>query len=204
MRHSHLVMLVVSMLGGFLPVCPASVEGGWLFGPVRKVMMEKSAAAAARRQVAQKKAAALKAVRQQQQGKRTASETQQAIREWDLARDKTLPVRPMRRTTTVSRYTTKKEAKQAMTNGIAPNTHLTSAPVGPGRPLSREAARKRYGLARTPDARIVVTVPKGQPVRKGKVIAGSPGFGELTSPQWIPPQHIGKVAPLKAHGAAGR
>jgi hypothetical protein len=43
-----------------------------------------------------------------------------------------------------------------------------------GRPLSASTAQRRYGLAEKPGVR-EITVPKGQPIKKNKVIGGDRG-----------------------------
>ncbi|MDO5675863.1 MAG: hypothetical protein Q4G66_13275 [bacterium] len=176
-------------------IAPATAESSPLFSAVRKTMAGKSAADA-RKKALQKKVLAHKAVRQHKQGKISAKEKNQAIRDWDSARDKTLADKAMQKPRTVSRYTNQQQAKREMAGGIAPGSHMTSAPVGPGRPMTRETAKKTYGLGTEPDTRLIITIPKGQPVRKGKVIAGKPGVGEITSPKRIPPHHIREMRPV--------
>jgi hypothetical protein len=123
-------------------------------------------------------------------------EKNKAVLAWDKARDKTIPVKPMEKPRTVNRYTSMEQAKKEKINGIAPNTHMAAKEVGAGRPLSSATAKYRYGLAKEPEARITIAIPKGQPARNGKVINGQPGFGEITSSKKIPPENIIGIHPI--------
>ncbi len=143
-----------------------------------------------------KKAEAKLAVRQYEKGMVSEQKKNKAIWAWDKARDKALPVKPLENPKTVRRYTSIKQAKIEKANGIAPDTHMTAKEVGPGRPLSTTTAKDRYGLAKEPGAWMTVTIPKGQPVRQGKVINGLPGFGEITSTKCIPPENIVGIHPM--------
>jgi hypothetical protein len=83
--------------------------------------------------------------------------------------------------------------------GLQPNTHMT-AQGGPGRPLSPNTAKRRYGLRQRPQVRETLRLPKGYPVRSAKAFGGQPGVGELTSPKSLPPTAIQKVVPLRRQG----
>lgn len=115
----------------------------------------------------------------------------QAMRR-DLVRDSAIKARPLARQRTVFRYTSKARARTELRRGIAPGRHMSSN-GGPGRPLSRVAAQKRYGLPRRPQVRETIRLPKGQPVRAAKALGGRPGVGELTSPKRLWPRAITNV-----------
>ena len=178
-------------------ISPASVEAGWLAGSARRALAKRVASATTMKQIAAKKILAKQAIRGNKQGSVTVRQKNQAIQRWDAARDKTLPVKKMEQSRTVSRFTSIKQARMEQLGGIAPKTHMTAAKVHPGRPLSRATARDRYGLFRKPNAVMTVTIPKGQPVRRGKVVAGQGGYGEITSTRRIGPEHIKDVRRLK-------
>ena len=65
--------------------------------------------------------------------------------------------------------------------------------VQKGRPLSAKTAKKRFGLAAHPEAKMTILLPKGLPVKKNKVIGGKPGFGEITSPAHLPRETILRI-----------
>ncbi len=98
----------------------------------------------------------------------------------DLLRDRTVRPRPLRRPTTFFRYTTQQQARRELRKGLNPGTHMT-APGGPGRPLSRETARRRYGLPRTPRVRETIRLPAGTPIRPARALGGAPGYGETVT-----------------------
>jgi len=178
-------------------VSPASVEAGWLAGSVRKVIAKRGASAVAIKQVEAKRALAKQAIRGNKQGVVSVRQKNQAIQRWDAARDKTLPVKRMDRSRTVWRFTTLKQARKEQLRGIASKTHMTATKVHPGRPLAKATAKGRYGLFNKPNAVMTVTIPKGQPVRRGKVVAGQGGYGEITSTRRIGPEHIKEVRRLE-------
>lgn len=113
----------------------------------------------------------------------------------DAARDATLPVRPLREPRRVWRYSDRAGASRAAETGLPAGSHMTSRTT-PGRLPSPARAQERYGLARPPEVRMTIDLPRGHPVRQGKAIGGSPGVGEITSPARIPPGSIVKVDPL--------
>lgn len=110
----------------------------------------------------------------------------------DLARDSAIKARPLARSRTVFRYTSKAQARTELRRGILPGRHMTSR-GGPGRPLSRISAQKRYGLRRPPQVRETIRLPKGVPVRSAKALGGRPGVGELTSSKRLLPSAISNV-----------
>lgn len=110
----------------------------------------------------------------------------------DLARDSAIKARPLARSRTVFRYTSKARASTELRRGILPGRHLT-AKGGPGRPLGAAAAQRRYGLLGRPQVRETIRLPKGQPIRSAKALGGRPGVGELTSPKRLLPTAITNV-----------
>jgi hypothetical protein len=117
------------------------------------------------------------------------------ILEMDAMRHQ-VPAEPLPQARVVHRYTTMSRAKQEMKQGLAPDSHMTAV-APPGRPLSPEAAKERYGLLRKPTARETIELPEGFPVRHSHATNAAPGVRELTSPQRVPPEAIKKVVPLK-------
>lgn len=113
----------------------------------------------------------------------------------DFFRDRATRVRPLARTRTVFRYTTKGQARQELRRGIRPGSHLTSRALA-GRPSSPGLAQRRYGLPRQPQVRETVRLPKSHPTRFNKVLGGRPGTGEITSTRPLSPKTIQKVLPL--------
>jgi len=73
---------------------------------------------------------------------------------------------------------------------------MTAKAIAPGRPLSQATAKNRYGLKKKPEAVMTIKIPGNQTVRKGKVIAGSPGYGEISSTKRIAPENILVVRPV--------
>jgi hypothetical protein len=114
----------------------------------------------------------------------------------DFLRDRKIPARPLPRPKTVYRYTSKAQAQLELRKGLQPNTHMT-AEGRPGRPLSPKTAESRYGLPQQPEVRETIRLPQGFPVRPAKAFQGSPGVGEITSPESLPPTAIKKVVPLR-------
>lgn len=110
----------------------------------------------------------------------------------DLARDSAIKARPLARSRTVFRYTSKAQARSELRRGIGPGRHMTSH-GGPGHPLSSATAQKRYGLLGRPQVRETIRLPKGQPVRTAKALGGRPGVGELTSTKRLSPLAISNV-----------
>jgi hypothetical protein len=127
--------------------------------------------------------------------KRLAERTWSRIFARDAARDAALPVRPLREPRRVWRYSDRAGAARATSGGLPPGSHMTTGTT-PGRLPSPARAQERYGLARPPEVRMTIDLPRGHPVRQGKAIGGSPGVGEITSPARIPPGSIVKVDPL--------
>jgi hypothetical protein len=114
----------------------------------------------------------------------------------DLLRDRATRLRPLSRSRTVFRYTTKGQARQELRKGIRPERHMTSRAL-PGRPLSPEGAQRRYGLPKPPQVRETIRLPRGLPVRPNRALGGALGVGEITSSRRLPPEAIRKVTPLK-------
>jgi len=110
----------------------------------------------------------------------------------EATRDAATAARPLAKNRTVFRYTTADRSRQELARGLAPGTHIT-ARAGAGRPLSADAAMRRFGLPTRPQVRETISVPKGTLVRANKVWQGRPGMGELTSPNRLPPSVIRRV-----------
>lgn len=96
----------------------------------------------------------------------------------DRLRDSKLAVKRLTEPRQVFRFTTNKQAQFYRRRGVPSGTHFT-ATAGPGRPLTAAHAKQRYGLPRMPSARVEVVLPRGTPVKVGKVIGGKPAFGEV-------------------------
>jgi hypothetical protein len=120
-------------------------------------------------------------------------------RAFDLRRDAATPLRRLDSPRTVQRYTSAERAAVEKRLGIPPGSHFTSS-AAKGRPLSPQTATKRFGLAKPPEIRETVMLPKGLLVRSNKVVAGEAGFGELTSSERVPGSAIKKTIPLKPGG----
>jgi hypothetical protein len=98
----------------------------------------------------------------------------------DAVRDARLAVKPLSTKRTVFRYTTAEGAAAEARTSVPAGSHMTSR-GGSGRPLSASSAQARFGLPKLPTARETIVLPRGQPVRIGRVIGGRAGFGEITS-----------------------
>ena len=114
----------------------------------------------------------------------------------DLRNHATTAAKPLARSRTVHRYTTKARGRHEATYGLAPNTHMTVR-ARPGRPPSPATAQRRYGLPHPPQVRETIHLRKGLPVRHNKAVGGAPGIGELTSPRAIYPGSIRRTVPLR-------
>jgi hypothetical protein len=113
------------------------------------------------------------------------------------ARNHRAPAKPLARPLTVQRYTMAGRAASEMKRGIPPGRHMTAS-ARPGPPLNPQAAQRRYGiLGKAPQVRETIRLPKGFPVRSGKVQHGMPGVGEKTSPQRVPPKYL-SATPLRS------
>lgn len=105
--------------------------------------------------------------------------------------------RPLSRPRTVHRFTTTNQARREVGQGLAPNAHMT-ATARPGRPLSAEAAQRRYGLPAKPQVRETIRLTAGTSLRHTHAAGAARGVGELTSPRPLPPTVIRKVTPLSS------
>jgi hypothetical protein len=128
-------------------------------------------------------------------GKAITRSAMKKILRQDLARDVTTAARPLAKPRTVFRYTSSAQAAREAEQGLAADTHMTSV-ARPGRPLSAEAAQRRYGLANPPEARETLKLD-GQMVRFNKVLGGKAGYGEITSPKEIAKEAIRKILKLR-------
>jgi len=114
----------------------------------------------------------------------------------DLLRDLALPTRRLKAPRTMHRYTTWERALRELQKGLPAGTH-TTARARPGRPPSPETAQRRYGLPRKPEVRETIRLPKGTPVRHGKVLGGRRGVGEIViTGRRVSPEAIRRVTPL--------
>lgn len=113
----------------------------------------------------------------------------------DAARDAGTRAVPLPESRSVFRYVTLRRANRELRLGVAPGSHMTSR-ANSGRALSAPRALQRFGLPETPQVRETLRIGKGLPVRSNKVVGGSPGLGELTSPKRVPGTAIVRVTPL--------
>ncbi len=113
----------------------------------------------------------------------------------DAARDAAIAAKPLAKSRTVWRYTSKAQAERELQRGVPAGRHLTAGTTA-GRLPSPERAQGRYGLPNRPEVRETVRLPAGHPVRANKALGGEPGVGEITSTRRLPPGAIQKVQPL--------
>ncbi len=118
-----------------------------------------------------------------------------SLRERDQLQHRRTPPRPLPDDRTVFRFTTKERALGEARRGLPPETHMT-ARGGPGRPMTPDHARQRWGLPKTPEVRETIRLPKRTPVQPHKALGGERGAGTLTSPKRLPPSVIKDVTPL--------
>jgi hypothetical protein len=116
------------------------------------------------------------------EAKKAEEKKYKEILQKDLDRDRKTKPAPLTRDRTVFRYTSKEQAKIEVKKGIPPGSHMT-ATGGAGRPLSAAEAKRRYGLKKTPEARLTVPLKKGDNVRSNRAYGGEKGRGELTAAQ---------------------
>lgn len=128
-------------------------------------------------------------------GKALSRAAMRKLLQREATRDAASVVKPLAKPRTVYRYTSRARAVQEVRRGLAPVTHTTSV-AEPGRPLSQEAAQRRYGLLDKPEVRETIHLPQGLLARHNRVWGGEAGVGEITSPQALPPAAIRKVVPL--------
>lgn len=114
----------------------------------------------------------------------------------DLAKDAARRAVPLARPRTVFRYATGGEARRLQRAGLAAGTHMTSK-GGPGRPMNAPTANAALGLKRTPSTRVTLRLPKGHPVKVGKVQGGAPGRGEILPAKPVPSSAVRRVLPLR-------
>ena len=166
-----LTVLAIFVLGS------AAAEAGGVSQAVAQSAAKRAAASAATKRVASSQA------------------IRQALRQ-DARAHAMTPARPLARSRTVHRYTTRERARWERTHGIPPGRHMTAQGT-PGRPLGAVRAQQRYGLPHKPEVREIIKLPKGNPVRHNKVHGGTRGQGELTVPKRLPPAAVQKVVPLR-------
>jgi hypothetical protein len=114
----------------------------------------------------------------------------------DIERDRATAPRILERDRLVSRYTTMKRARIEAREGLAAGTHFTSR-LRPGRPLSAEYARARYGLPIRPEVRERILLKRGTSVRMNKALGGKPGMGEITVVRPAPSTAVRAVRRIK-------
>jgi hypothetical protein len=119
----------------------------------------------------------------------------------DRQRDEVTKAVPLLKPMTVHRYTSTEQARSELHRGLAPGTHMT-ANARSGPPLTAAHAQRRYGLPATPSARETIRLPANTLVRRNKVLGGSPGYGEITSPERIPPAAVLRVDRVRPTGAS--
>ena len=124
-----------------------------------------------------------------------------SARRLDIVRDRATPARPLPRPRSAVRYTTRERAVGELGHGIPPGRHM--APAHRGRPLSPEAAQRRFGLPAKPEVRMGIRVPSGQPIRHNKALRGGAGVPEWTSTKRIPRDAIRTVTPLRSNAKQG-
>ncbi len=121
----------------------------------------------------------------------------------DLVRDLRTPVTRLRRPRPVFRYVTPKRARLERKRGFAPGTHFTSRATR-GRPLTAANAQRRVGVPTRRTRRLTVDLPKGTQVRFNKILAGTPGRGEITAVNRIDAVAIRKVVKLPLGRSSAR
>lgn len=126
----------------------------------------------------------------------TASVRNRSLLLRDTVRDARSQVLRLVRPRSVFRYTSARTAALEFRGGVAARRHFTSR-ISAGRPLSSLRAQRRFGLPRSPQARLTIRLPKGTPVRLNKALGGEPGWGEITSTRRLPPGAVRKVVPLR-------
>jgi len=119
------------------------------------------------------------------------------VLKFDRWRDSKAPVKRLTQPRSVYRYTTKGQAQLYRRSGVPSGVHFT-VKAGPGRPLSAGHAKSRYGLPRIPTTRVEAVLPRGTPVKTGKVLGGEPGYGELkTYRRPLSPLTVKSVVPIR-------
>ena len=114
----------------------------------------------------------------------------------DMERDRITAPRILDRDRLVSRYTTMRRAHIEAREGLDAGTHFTSR-LRPGRPLSAEHARLRYGLSTRPEVRERILLKRGTSVRINKALGGEPGVGEITVVRRAPKSVVQDVRRIK-------
>jgi len=125
---------------------------------------------------------------------RTASRASWFLRQ-DRVMHRATPARPLARAQKARRYTSWTEARREMKLGVPPNAHLTPR-AGVGRPPVPSTVKRDLGLRRAPTGQLDILVPRGQPVRKGRVWADSRRRWEWASPKALPPTSVRSIRRL--------
>ncbi len=109
------------------------------------------------------------------------------------------PARPLARPLTVQRYTSARRAASEVRYGIPVGRHMTS-PARRGPPMNAQSAVRRFGLVTSPAPQVRETIhlPKGFPLRSGKVNHGLHNVVERTSSRRVPPRAITSVTRVRS------
>lgn len=201
MHMGKTIFLCILLFLGAQFVSTPSVQAGMLSSVMSKVTTRKAAqrtaiqAAEKKAALTRARAAAQKAARQERQG--LISRTERSRSDWafDKKRDKVLPITHLTSDRKVYKYYVKaNQARREMRQGIPAGRHMTATGPGQtGRPIEGKTAWKRYGLQAKPEARSSISLPKGTPVRQGKVVGGQRGYGEITPQRRIPSKNVGDL-----------
>lgn len=113
-------------------------------------------------------------------GKAFSRSMWKTVMQRNVTRNAATLAKPLAKPRKVFRYTSAARAANESQHGLAPGRHTTSV-ARPGRPLSAEAAQKRFGLEHKPEVRETIRLPQGFPAKFNKVLQGSPGYGQITS-----------------------
>lgn len=116
----------------------------------------------------------------------------------DMERDGRLKTVTLERDIHVNRYTSNAQAKSEAKYGVKANRHFTSVATS-GRPLTPDHAARRYSPTSgngAPTIRQTWRLSKGTMVKKGKVLEGEPGYGEIVPQTRISPQNLISTTPL--------
>ncbi|KAB2890146.1 MAG: hypothetical protein F9K32_09890 [Desulfobulbaceae bacterium] len=216
-----LICLFIALVVNTTMIAPTVSLSAGLFSAVeriaaRRALQHKSAAVAEKKAVA--KAAEKKAVRvadkkaskvalaearaksswaasKKRKGLISMAERSGSAFRYNDLRNKQLPVTRMGSDRKVYRYyPSVGKARSDLRKGIPAGRHLTaSGPGRIGRPIEGATAQERYGLAYRPKARVTVTVPNDSLVKKGKVIGGQPGYGQIVPQRRTPPSQVGDL-----------
>ena len=126
------------------------------------------------------------------QVEKKSAEEISALAKRDMERDRKLKPVALDSDIHVFRYTSEAQAKSDAKNGVKAGRHFTSK-AAPGRPLASANASRRYSPTsskRMPAVRQTWRLEKGTMVKRGKVLGGEPGYGEIVPLTEVPPQNL--------------